>query len=232
MTDMEAIQRRRSRRSYLGTAIAEKSRKRLREAIDQSNQSSGLSIQLIENGRDAFKGFNPSYGMFSGVTAYFAVVGKESDPNLLEKAGYYGERLVLEATRLGLGTCWVGGTYNRSRTACDVKEGEKIVIIITVGNVEEKNSLKENVIYKLAHRGTKTIDQLYSSDTVVPDWFLEGMKAVQRAPSAINLQPVRFNYRNGEVTAEVKGSNSHQLIDLGIAKLHFEIGSGVSPWNL
>jgi nitroreductase len=230
MTDLEAIELRHSRRGYLGTPIAKESIAELQTAIELFNQYGDLSIQFIENGREAFRGFNPGYGMFSGVRSYIAIVGKTADTHLKEKAGYYGERLVLLATRLGLGTCWVGGTFNRSRCACAVREDESLVILITAGNVEDKKGFKENAIYKLAHRGTKPVEKLYTSDSPLPDWFLEGMKAVQKAPSAINLQPVLFHYRQGTVSAEVK--DTRQLVDLGIAKLHFEIGAGRGKFEL
>ncbi len=226
MTDLEAIELRHSRRGYLETPISAENIQILKSAIDECNKQSGLSIQFVEDGQEAFKGFNLGYGMFSGVRSYFAIVGKNSDVNLWEKAGYYGEKLTLEATKLGLGTCWVGGTFNKGKTSCVVRGDEALLILITVGNVEEKKGLRENMIYKLAHRGTKTIEQLYIADSNVPAWFIEGMKAVQKAPSAVNLQPVTFHYQQGIVTAEVKGNGHFPFVDLGIAKLHFEIGAG------
>jgi hypothetical protein len=92
--------------------------------------------------------------------------------------------------------------------------------------VEEKKGLRENMFYKLAHRGTKSIEQMYTAEGDVPDWFLQGMRAVQKAPSAVNLQPVLFHYLMGIITADVKETLHMQLVDLGIAKLHFEIGAG------
>lgn len=226
MNDLEAIELRHSRRAYLDSPIPAESIRHIDEYIEKLNRLSGLSIQFIKNGREAFQGFNITYGMFSGVQNYFALVGKLSEKDLSEKAGYYGELLVLEATKLGLGTCWVAGTYNKNNCPCTIQKDETLVCIITVGNVAEKKSFKENAIYRLAHRGTKAINDLYTSDTQVPDWFLNGMKAVQKAPSAVNKQPVYFRSVNGIITAEVSNMNSHQSIDLGIAKAHFEIGAG------
>lgn len=232
MTDLEAIDLRHSRRGYLGTPIAKESIAELVKAIELYNMASGLSIQFVEDGREAFRGFTMAYGMFSGVRSYIAIVGKTSDEHLKEKAGYYGERLVLLATKLGLGTCWVGGTFNKSRCSCTVHQDESLVLLILVGNVEAKKGFKENAIYRLAHRGTKPVEKLYVSDTEVPDWFLEGMKAVQKAPSAVNLQPVLFLYQHGIVSAEVKEPTHLQLVDLGIAKAHFEIGAGRGRFEL
>ncbi len=226
MTDLEAIELRQSRRAYLDNPIAADSIRKLKAVIDEYNQLSGLSIQIIEDGREAFKGINISYGMFSGVRSFIAIVSKTSDQNAKEKAGYYGELLVLESIKLGLGTCWVGATFNRKRCPCKVLADETLLSIITIGNVAEKKGLKENTIYKLVHRHTKSLEELYSSNTSAPDWFLQGIKAVQKAPSANNRQPVHFSYKSGIVTAEIKNTDNHEPIDLGIAKAHFEIGAG------
>jgi nitroreductase len=226
MTILEAIDTRQSRRGYLGTPIDKESIHTLTELMNKFNNISGLSIQFIENGSKAFEGFSLGYGMFRGVRSYFALVGKTSDPHSKEKCGYYGELLVLEATRLGLGTCWVGGTFRRGHCPAVVNEDEVLVSLITVGNVVEKKSLREKTIYKLSHRGTKSVEQLYKSNADVPDWFLVGMKAVVMAPSAINLQPVLFTYSKEAVTAEVKNMTNLLPVDLGIAKAHFELAAG------
>lgn len=226
MNNLQAIEQRQSRRTYQNTPISVENLKVIEAYLEQLNKSSGLCIQLIRNGAEAFKGLNPTYGMFSGVQSYIALVGKQADKNLKEKAGYYGELVVLEATKLGLGTCWVGATYNKSNCPCILHEDETLVCIITIGNVTEKKGLKENTIYKLVHRGTKAIEDMYEADAPAPDYFISGMKAVQKAPSAVNKQPVFFRYFHGKITAEVKNINDYQAIDLGIAKAHFEIGAG------
>ena len=76
-------------------------------------QDMGMKIQLIIGNGNAFNGFRKSYGMFSGVRNFIALVGGEIDAVALEKLGYFGELLALRCTALGLGTCWVGGTFDR-----------------------------------------------------------------------------------------------------------------------
>lgn len=51
------------------------------------------------------------------------------------------------------------------------------------------------------------------------------------APTGMKQQKFKFNYLDGKVTA--KGGGFYSMIDLGIAKLHFELGSGKgeSEWN-
>ncbi len=225
MTDMEAMNLRYSRRSYLDKPIQAAALEHLMAAITKYNEISGLHIQLIEDGRASFKGLLKSYGMFSGVRSFFALVGRTGDVHLKEKAGYYGELLVLEATKLGLGTCWVGGTYDRKHCPCTVQEEESLVCVITVGYSQEKQDFREKLIYKATHRKAKPLEEFYTSDSQVPDWFLSGMEAVKNAPSAVNAHPVHGEYRSGKVTLFIKDPRQYRLIDLGIAKLHFELGA-------
>lgn len=229
ITDLEAVRRRYSRRSFLAAPITAADRSILTAAIERYNSVSGLSIQFIEDGSEAFKGIRRSYGLFHGVQSYFAMVGKTSDPDLKDKIGYYGELLVLEATKLGLGTCWVGGSYDKKKCPCRVTEGEELVCTIPVGKVEEQQSLREKVIHRAIHRSSKNAEDFYTTDAIVPAWFSAGVEAVRIAPSAVNAQPVRLTYKAGKVTIYVEDPGMARLIDLGIAKAHFEIGAAGCP---
>lgn len=230
MTLQEAINTRCSHRKYLKTPIQDKDTAQLKASIEQYNKASNLHIQLITDSGDAFNGLTKSYGMFSGVRNYIALVGREDDENSKEKCGYYGEKLVLEAVQLGLGTCWVGASFDKKLCACEIGEGETLSCVITIGNIEQKLSIKEKLIRNAMHRKTKSAEEMYESDCEIPYWFLQGMQAVQKAPSAVNKQPVKFCYKNGIVSASVEDTSAHQPIDMGIAKLHFEIGSSGGTW--
>ena len=227
MTYLEAMEARYSRRNYLDTPISSGDIDKLKSAVDQYNKESGLSIQLIEDGHSAFKGILRNYGMFHGVRSFFAMVGNTGEAGLFDRIGYYGELLVLEATMLGLGTCWVGATYSKKHCPCKIGNNETLVCLITVGTVKEKPGLKENLVYLSAHHGgKKSLESLYTADSEVPDWFLAGMKAVRIAPSALNTQPVRAEYKSGSVTIYVEDPCHRNLINLGIAKAHFELAAG------
>lgn len=228
---MEAIQVRTSRRTYLETPISEDKVKRLEEKINEVNKPGRLGLKLILKEPSAFNKFRKTYGMFKGVQNYILLIGK-TEPDVKEKLGYYGEQLVLLATRLGLGTCWVGGTFDRSIGSAYLKADETFCGVILLGNVEEEKSWKERLISKVTHRKTKAIEEMMKAEGEVPEWFLSGMKAVQKAPSAVNAQPVTFTYQQGIVSAYASGKLGHEKIDLGIAKLHFEIGAGGGTWEL
>ncbi|HEX3037412.1 MAG TPA: nitroreductase family protein [Oscillospiraceae bacterium] len=230
MTSLEAVDARHSHRKYQATPIESSIVEKLKASVEQYNKEAGLHIQFITDNGEAFNGLTKSYGMFSGVQNYIALIGRADDENFKEKCGYYGEKLVLEATQFGLGTCWVGGSFNKKFCSYHLSQGETLCCTITMGNVEQELSFKEKLIIKTLRGKSKSIDEMYESSGEVPQWFLSGMQAVQKAPSAMNQQPVKFYYKNGVVSASVKDISAHQPIDMGIAKLHFEVGSGGGTW--
>ena len=51
------------------------------------------------------------------------------------------------------------------------------------------------------------------------------------APTARNLRPFVFKYKDGQVSASITTPTETAMIDLGIAKLHFELGAGGGSWE-
>lgn len=221
MTLLEAIQSRHSVRKYIDKPIDEESASILHNKVKELNKEGNLHIQLVTNEPKAFKG-KMAYGTFSGVSNYLAMVGKKAD-DLSERIGYYGEQLVLLAQTLGLNTCWVGLTYNKVKGAYTVGEGEKLCCMIALGYGNEPGrNLKR-----------KTAQKVSNASDITPKWFNDGVAAALLAPTAVNQQKFRFEYLGPDADNihRVKAERGFSLIgytkmDLGIAKLHFEIGAG------
>jgi hypothetical protein len=228
---MEAIKIRRSRRKYLATPVSGEIISELNSRIAEYNRESGLHIQPVINNGAAFQGIRRSYGMFSNVSNYIVLAGKQNDSNFEEKSGYYGEKLVLELTQAGLGTCWVGGSFDKKECVVDLGQDETFVCVIVFGNIDKDVSVKERLISGAMHIKKKSAKEMCETKGEAPKWFWDGMEAVGRAPSAVNRQPVTFVYENGKVSAHVKDITQHEPIDMGIAKLHFELGAGGGAWQ-
>ena len=96
MDILEAIKERHSVRSYSDKKIEGEVLEKLQNKIKELNKESGLNMQLILNEPKAFDSFMAHYGKFQGVNNYVAIIGNK-DSKLAEKAGYYGEQLVLFA---------------------------------------------------------------------------------------------------------------------------------------
>ena len=219
MDIMEAIQARHSVRRYQDRPIDKETIRILQEEIDACNAQSGLHIQLVTDEPKAFDGFMAHYGKFSGVTNYFALIGKKG-ASLEETCGYYGERLVLKAQQLGLNTCWVAMTYSKIRTAFTVDEGEKLCIVIALGYGANQG---------VAHK-SKSADAVTDVKGEMPAWFQSGVKAALLAPTAMNQQKFTFSLSGNQVSLK-PGIGFYSKIDKGIVKYHFEIGAGAANFR-
>lgn len=211
---LQAMEERHAVRAYDDRKIEGQTLDALKRAIDDVNKESGLCFQLVTDEEKAFGGAAAHYGKFENVKNYIAVVGKKG-ADLSEKAGYYGEKLVLIAQTLGLNTCWVALTYSKVKNAYTVNKGEKLLVVIAIGYGKTQGTARKS----------KTPDMVSSSDVPAPDWFTAGVNAALFAPTALNQQKFFFTLSDGKVTAKA-GLGFYTKLDLGIAKYHFELASG------
>lgn len=214
MTMMEAMRARHSVRSYMDRPLEADTVNILEEEISICNREGNLHIQLVKDEPEAFSGFMARYGKFSGVKNYIVLAGPKG-PDLEEKCGYYGERLVLLAQSLGLNSCWVAMSYDRGKAACKLGAGEKLCIVIALGY-----GATQGVPHK-----SKAVEQVMAAKGEVPEWFRAGVEAALLAPTAMNQQKFKFALEDGTVAASA-GMGFYSKIDLGIAKYHFEVGAG------
>ncbi len=213
MTLKEAIVQRHSVRRYLNKPIDEATAAELQKTIDECNRLSGLNIQLVLGEPEAFRSGMAKYGNFENCTNYITIVGKKGDD---EKCGYYGEKIVLRAQQLGLNTCWVALTFNKSKAVYTLRDNEKLLIVIALGYGQTQGK----------ERPSKTMEELSKvKNGEAPEWFRNAMEAVKLAPTAINQQKFLFILDGNEVTAKTL-FGFYAKMDLGIAKYHFEIGAG------
>ncbi len=215
MTDLEAIRARHSVRTYLDKPILPELRRELDALAERCNRESGLHIRLIYDDPAGYDSFLTHYGVFRNVTNYIVLAGKkEGDFDF--RCGYYGEKLVLLAQKLGLNTCWTALTFNKKRVRELIPEGESLCMAIALGYGKTQG---------VPHR-SKRPERVSELAGEAPDWFRDGLEAALLAPTAVNQQKFCFGLENGEATVRVKGIGSYTRVDLGIAALHFELGSG------
>lgn len=210
----EAIASRHSVRQYTDRPLDAETIAALQAEIDACNSAGDLHIQLVTNEPTAFSGGMARYGSFSGVKNYIALIGKRA-PDLDERLGYYGERIVLKAQMLGLNTCWVALTYSKRKSRCEMRPGEKRVCVISLGYGRTQG---------VPHK-SKPMASLCSAEGDMPTWFKAGMEAALLAPTATNQQRFLLTLCGDQVSAAATGG-FYSKMDLGIVKYHFEIGAG------
>lgn len=212
MDILEIMKVRHSVRQYSMKKIEREKKEILIALINECNKDSGLNIQIIFDEPKCFDSMMAHYGKFSGVENYIALVGKKG-AGLEEKAGYYGEKIVLKAQELGLNTCWVAMTHGKS--TAKIGRGGKLACIIALGYGATQGAMHKN----------KPLEQLCNCASGMPDWFSKGMEAALLAPTAMNQQKFYFTLENGKVSARA-GKGFYTKMDLGIVKYHFEAASG------
>lgn len=209
---LEVMKARHSVRQYSRKKIEDEKRKLLTDLAKECNRESSLNIQIIFDEPKCFDSMMAHYGKFSGVENYIALVGKK-DADLEEKAGYYGEKLVLKAQELGLNTCWVAMTHGKS--TAKIRKGEKQACLIALGYGDVQGTAHKN----------KPVNQLCSCAPSMPEWFSKGMEAAMLAPTAMNQQKFYFTLEKDKVSAKA-GRGFYTKMDLGIVKYHFEAVTG------
>lgn len=246
IADEEAIRQRHSVRQYTDKPISEADRAALRVEIERCNAEGDLHMALVCDEPEAFAGGLAHYGSFRGVTDYLVIAG-EPAPDLAERAGYYGEKVILLAQKLGLNSCWVALTFKKRLVRKMVAKDDKLVIVVALGHGATQGK----------PRRSKAAEDVSSCPGAAPEWFARGVEFALLAPTAVNQQKFRFELLDGEADAgagEDAGANagegvdagadsgkprvkattgfgSYADVDLGIAKLHFELGAGAETFE-
>ena len=181
-----------------------------------------------------FKGIVGGYGKVKSALAFIAFIGKMDCSAVQEEVGYTGEGVILEATALGLNTCWVAGFFRPESVASlvEIKSNERVLAVTPVGYARRFESLEERVMAGFGrHRHRLAISKLVSGAgrDKLPEWVKTSLEAGRFAPSAVNRQPWGFDVDDGSITVYVRTGgpefNVSKRLDCGIAMLHIEVAA-------
>jgi len=234
-----AIGKRRSRRRFdPDLPIAPETLAALEKVCNQFTPFASARSRLVtESYENVFKGVIGNYGKIKGTQTFIAFIGDMDDEFVQEKVGYTGEAIILEATALGLNTCWVAGFFRPEvvTSLIEVAKNEQVMAITPVGYAHEHESWEE----KLMSRFGRSHNRLPLSRLVRglpkeqwPNWVSVSLEAARLAPSAVNRQPWGFDVQDDGITVFVRTSgpefNVSKRLDCGIAMLHMEVAAANS----
>ncbi len=248
----EVIQQRFSCRTYRPLAIDEDTQRRLAQVISAArtgplgSRARFVLLAARDGDREALRGLG-TYGVIRHPAGFVVGAVREST-TMYEDLGYLMEGIVLAATNLGLGTCWLGGTFTHSRFADRIQSqpGEMVPVAVSVGYVAEAPALVDRIIRGRArpnHRlpGERLFfDQRFghplSQEASEP--YATPLEMVRLAPSASNRQPWRIVRAEGTWHFFVQRTPGYpswvaapfvpgdlQRIDLGIAMCHWALSA-------
>lgn len=246
------VEQRFSCRTYQDRPIEPATRAQLEQFLsspDSGPFATPLRFKLIAarpEDESALRGLG-TYGFIRGATGFIAGAVREA-PGNLEDFGYRTESLILFATALGLGTCWLGGTFTRSRfsAAIELREGELLPAVVATGYVSDQRGLLDRLIRRQAAGTTRYswehlfFDRRFGTplSREAAGAYAVPLEMVRLAPSASNKQPWRIiqdgvawhfyvqrtaGYR--ERNAQLFQVADMQRIDMGIAMCHFELAA-------
>ncbi|MDE6048137.1 MAG: hypothetical protein K2G09_00375 [Paramuribaculum sp.] len=228
MNIIEAIKERRSVRSFNGKPLSHENHKTLNESIASSTDPFGGNVTIRLKEFDLKDGYKPStYGMIKGAINFF-LLGIGSDEASALSAGFRFEQIVLKATKMGLGTCWIAATFKG--TDFDRGEvwhnGEELKIICPVGVPEKQRMLEKLGRMALGSNKRKPFEQLFFTDDfekpLKPDsHFSEPLEMLRLAPSSTNSQPWRALVSGNTVHFYYKPKSPASVLDCGIGMCHF-----------
>lgn len=235
----ETVEKRISVRGYDGKKVSEEIKRQIMDYADRLCNPLGpkVRIKLIEKSTAANGEKLGTYGIIKGTDLYFGAAVPRHE-HALEALGYDVEQLVLYLTGLGLGTCWLGGTFNRSAfaAAMEVGEDEIFPIISPVGYPAEKMRLIEKIMASGTKRERRMPwDELFFDGdfgtVLTPEnagEYGRALDMVRLAPSAVNKQPWRVvkqgnTFHFFERHSLSGGEVDLQRVDVGIAICHFHL---------
>jgi len=249
-TIIEAIKVRVSSRTYSNTPMKDDLKRNMSDYIHSNdkgpfgNKMRFELLDLSEMERSEVRKYG-TYGMIKNAKSYIVGVIQKG-PKAMEDFGYCMEKNILHATKLGLGTCWLGGTFRRSSfgSKIGINADEVIPAITPIGHPSEKRSFRDSLVRFSAGSKKRKKWQLlfFRNDMVTPlsqdeaAEFTPVLESVRLAPSASNRQPWRIVKEDDRTRfhffcSRTKGYDKLlkdirlQNIDMGIAMCHFELAA-------
>ena len=239
----DIITERYSARNYLDTNIENSTK----EKIKQYGKSlvgpfqEKVRFEIIDqsdiNNKDGKIG---TYGIIKGAPSYTLGFVEKGERNL-EQLGYVFEELILYTTSLGLGTCWLGGTFNKKNLLenINISESETLPAITPIGYIKNKKHFMDSAIRFIAGSDKRRpwSDLFFQESFDVPlkkeeaGRYEDALEMVRIAPSASNKQPWRILKKDDKYHFYLQSTKGYsksfgyniQRLDMGIAMCHFEL---------
>ncbi len=254
--DMNTIMQRGSVRTYDDMDVKEEHKARMHSLLEKANSERGpfgtsYRIQDLPMETSAEKAVKVgTYGVIKGQKGFLVGICDLSRESLID-LGKALQEMVLELTSMGIGTCWLGGTFKRSDLAgpIDLNERENIAVLISYGYPAKRKRLVEGLMKAAAgSKNRKEPGELFFSEGFspleeeMPSYLENLLEAVRLAPSAMNKQPWRVIVADDELLLNLQRPTktdgramNMKYLDMGIAMAHLETASRlnelVSEWE-
>lgn len=184
---------------------------------------------------------------------HYIIAVSQDRPGYMENLGFRMEQLILAATGLGLGTCWIGGMFVEEglhHLVPDLGADELIVALTPLGYEDDSQSARmAHQLMRWGHERPsgerKPLEEIVSQDTWSVPWSGEDrtwnrvLELVQLAPSWANVQPWHLVVSGQTIILAVsrtppKGDQvvrPYYRLDGGIAMSHLHLAALAAGWS-
>ena len=237
---------RKSCRTFNQQYLTPAHKKELEDFIATATDSNLIVLEKAEGE----KKIKLDYGVIKGHNTYILGIVKDN-PVARLYYGFHMEKVVLKATEMGLGTCWIGYFDHSYFDDMVIEKGYKIPGIVVIGYPVDNVTLPQRFLRFTANASQRlpweklffdytTKAPLKSESTFTTSaafqtlrQYAESLEMVRLAPSSSNTQPWRvyfdepaqeFHFFKKPRNRIYEVMGMHEL-DLGIAMAHFELTS-------
>jgi len=227
----EIIKMRHSVRNYTDESLSIDLINKINTYIDTIDNPFNKNIKIKLVKKDSFDNVKlGTYGVIKGAK-YFLVAACDNNDISLISLGYSLEKVILYCTSLGLGTVWLGGTFNKSNFSktINLSENEILPIVSPVGYENHKKTIVSYVLGKNSNKRKSFEDLFFNGNLSTPlsydkaGDYSKPLEMVRLAPSALNMQPWRVIKDNDSYHFYANGLKDYSKIDMGIALCHFHL---------
>lgn len=227
---LEVIKSRHSVRTYSNNPIDESILEKIQTYIDSVTNPFNKKIQIKLLKPDGYH--NEKLGTYGVIKnpSYFLAAYCEDKPLTLEALGYTFEKVILYCTSLGLGTVWLGGTFNKGKfaKAVELKDGYVLPVVSPVGYEGGRRSPIGFLIGN-NHNKRDSFSLLFHKDDFYTPLtkkdagiYSDALEAVRLAPSSLNCQPWRVVLNDDGLHFYSTKTKDINKIDIGIALCHLD----------
>jgi len=244
----EIIKFRSSCRTFSSKLLTKENKKKITDILKNTNLTSPFNeekqncrfeiVELENKGTDEKRKLG-TYGFIKGANQFIIGITRRSK-FVKEEFGYIFEKLILDFTKQGFGTCWLGGTFNRSNYAktVNIEDNEFILCISPIGIPADSRRLSEKIIRRaIKAKKRKNWNVLFFEENIANPLteisagkYAIPLEMVRLAPSGGNKQPWRILKEKDKnifhfywIMGKSMSYNKIHKVDMGIAVCHFDL---------
>jgi len=241
----QIIKSRTSCRSYDGRPVEPAEKKRLADfiaSLERPYFGSEARFAVMDLAPEEAGRLAGTYGVIKNAKTFLAGAVRQKAMAMVD-FGFLFEKIILFATAIGLDTCWMGLTFNRTLFSARMALApeETLPIVSPAGYRASRKSFTDMVFRMGAgSKNRKPWTDLFFNGSLDAPLTPEAggdlalpLEMVRLGPSALNKQPWRLIRKKNSihfflqraVALERMFQTDLQAIDMGIAMCHFELAA-------